>query len=311
MYNEQEVVLNFEKEFCRLAQAFVRDLGAVDISINERVGNSLVLPHQYKLRDSYKSGRRTEIFFNNIFYSDSDRVYEAAQISSEDSEEGGMREVITAPTEGLQRKITREEKSREEVTTDYKGSVSFSITHTDKVSAEVKGGVEGVADAKASVESTTQTSLKTDFGWANGQKASKEVTIRGETTLNIPGGQTRILTANISRVKEIQPFTDIAYLDCEVDIDLYNWAGNNSSFVAYRGKHDNIIHSANIQDLLWLMEGKRPVEYPGMKNFLNECSYGSKAFHAWLINKENRKVSLEGQRIKYYPGSLNIVVREG
>ena len=133
--------------------------------------------------------------------------------------------------------------------------------------------------------------------------------MRGETTLNIPGGEIRVLTIDVSRVREVRPFSDVAYLDCELDIDLYDWSGNYRSYVAHRGRHDNIIHNANLQDLIWLLEGHRPVEYPHMANFLKECSAGSRDFYEWLKDRENRKVAIEGQRTRNYPAALDIEVR--
>ena len=110
-------------------------------------------------------------------------------------------------------------------------------------------------------------------------------------------------------MKEVRPFTDVAYMDCEVDIDLHDWAGDSTSRVAWRGRHDNIIHCANVQDLLWLIEGRRPVEYPNMANFLKECSAGSRLFYEWLKNRENRRAAIEGQIVRNYPKALNLEVR--
>ena len=310
-YNEQEVFFNFEREFTKRSMPFLADLGAHSMGEPIRGEGGLDFPHCWLARYHKTHHKRTQLFFLNISYVGSHRVYSEPQISEEPSQESGQRERLVAPPEGMRRKVTREAKAREESSSDYKGAVSFSITHTDKVSAKAKGGVEGVADVEASAESTTQTSLKTDFGWAHGQKSAREVTLRGETELNIPGNAVRILTIDVSRIKEIRPFSDIAYLDCELDIDLQDWAGDTSSRVAWRGRHDNIIHCANIQDLLWLMEGRRPVEYPGMKNFLKECSSGSLDFYAWLHNKENRRAEIEGQRVRTYPSALAIEVRPG
>ena len=310
-YSEQSEVLRFEQEFCNYAYPFLVDLGAVlrGPPWTQRQGTDIALPHWWRLRDGNKHSKRTHVVFRSLGYINGDRQYDPPTVYEEPSEDAGQRERIVAPPEGLQRKISREVKDRRESSSDYRGAVSFTISHTDKASAKAKGGIEGVADVEASVESTTQETLKTDFGWANGQKAAHEVTIRGETTINIPGNQTRILTASMSRVKEVRAFRDIAYMDCEIDLDLYDWVGNYCQRAAWRGEHDNVIHCANIQDLIWLMEGGRPVEYPGMNNFLENCSEGSRDFHAWLSNRENRRVEIEGQRVDTYPGALNLEVR--
>ena len=309
-YNEQERVLMFEEELCRRILPFTQDIGAGG-DVYDRMGNDPDLPHYWRLRHSHDQRKRTEVIFRGIGYIGSKREYGDPSVFEEPSEEAGERERISTPPEGLKRVITREVRAREEMSTDYKGSVSFSITNTDKASAKASGGVDGVGKVEASAEHETTTSLKTDFGWAAGQKASKETILRGELSLNIPGNEIRILTTNVSRVKEVRPFSDIAYLDCEIDIDLYDWSGDYSDYIAWRGRHDNVIHSANIQDLIWLMEGKRPVEYPDMGHFLKECSQGSTDFYNWLKDQENRKVEIEGQRVRYYPGALDIDVRVG
>ena len=308
-YSEQEVVFNFEKDFTRRAIPFLTELGAHSMGEPIRGGDSLDFPHCWLARYHKEHHKRTQLFFCGISYEGGHRVYGDPQIFEEPSVEVGEWERLVAPPEGMQRKVVREVKAREEVSTDYRGNVSFQITHTDEVSAKAKGGVEGVGEVEASAKSTTQTSLKTDFGWANGQKSSRETTLRGETTINIPGNQRRILTIDISKIKETRPFTDIAYLDCELNIDLQDWAGNISSKVAWRGRHQNIIHCANIQDLMWLMEGRRPVEYPGMEKFLETCSSGTREFYDWLQDQEQRKVSLVGLRTRIYPAALNLEVR--
>ena len=310
-YNEQETCFNFEREFTKRAIPFLADLGAHSMGEPIRGEGGLDFPHCWLARYHKTHHKRTQLFFLGMAYVGSHRDYSDPQIFEEPSQEGGVHEQLIAPPEGMQRKVTREVKAREETSSDYKGAVSFSITHTDKVSAKAKGGVEGVADVEASAESTTQTSLKTDFGWANGQKSAREVTLRGETSLNIPGNEKRILTIDVSRTREVRPFVDIAYLDCELDIDLQDWAGDISNRVAWQGRHDNIIHCANIQDILWLMEGRRPVEYPNMKDFLDTSSDGSHDFYRWLHNKENRRVEIEGQRVRNYPSALEIEVRPG
>ena len=309
-YNEQESVLNFERELTRRAVPFVRDLGAAEVADEPvRQGNDPALPHWWQLRNSHQKRKRTELCFLGIAYVGGKREYGDPQVFQEPSEEAGERERIVAPPEGLERTVTREVKSTETTSSDYKGAVSFSITNTDKASVTAKGGVDGIAEGSASAEHETTTTLKTDFGWANGQKSSHETTIRGETSLKIPGNAVRILTTDVSRIKEVRSFTDIAYLDCELNIDLYDWSGNYAQYAAYRGRHDNVIHCANIQDLIWLIEGKRPVEYPGMAKFLAECSDASKEFHKWLINQENRRVEIVGQCVRDYPGALDIEVR--
>ena len=305
-YSEEKVILDYERSFCYRIQPFVRALGAAEVYQCDRMGNEVALPHYWRLRESKDHEKRTEITFRGIGYTDGHRDYGEATVYEEPSEDGGEREHIVAPPEGLQRKVTREVKTREEVSTDYRGAVSFSITNTDKVSA--KAGVEGVAEASAEHE-TTMT-LKTDFGWASGQKCSMERIVRGETSFSIPGGQTRVLTIDVNRIKEVRPFTDAAYLDYEIDIDLYDWAGNYSSYVAGRGRHDNVIHCANVQDLLWLIEGQRPVEYPGMANFLSTCDEDAREFYHWLLDEENRRVDIGGDRTRYYANGLDIAVRE-
>ena len=308
-YNEQQVVFEFEQEFCRRILPVLRDFGAdLDDSWFYRQGNNPELPHWWHFRESHDSRKRTELCFRSISYEGGHRVYGSPQVSEEPSETGGERERIVAPPEGLQRKVSREVKVRDESSTGYHGSVAFSITHRDTEKASAKVGVDA-AEVQASAESTTETSLKTDFGWANGQKSAHEVTVRGETMLNIPGNQTRILTIDVSRVREVRPFSDVAYMDCELNIDLYDWSGNYAAYVAYRGRHDNIIHCANIQDLIWLLEGQRPVEYPNMVDFLKKCSDGSRDFWEWVRNRENRRVAIEGQRVRNYPSALDIEVR--
>ena len=102
----------------------------------------------------------------------------------------------------------------------------------------------------------------------------------------------------MARVKETRPFTDQAFLDATIDIDLYDWAGNYRRYAAWRGRHDNIIRCENVQDLLWFLEGQRPAEYPGMRRFLAECSRESRDFHAWLSDPASRRVTIDGQQTR-------------
>lgn len=305
MFNEQKVLHDFEHELCRRAVPFLLDVGAVELHQIVREGYSADLPHEWRLRNTYKAKRRTNVIFRGFVYAESRTDYGPVDIIEEPSQDGNIREHIQAPPEGLKRKIERTVKSEERKYTDYSHGASFSVTHVDKASAS--GGVKGIAKADASTETTTHISAQ--FGRSGGQATSRETTLKGITELKVPGDAKRILTADISRIKEIRPFTETAYLDPEIDFDLYDWAGTVNRRIAHKQRDSNVVHNENIQDILWLIEGQRMAEYPGMQNFLNECSDGSRAFYEWLKNKENRRVDLQGQQIRHYPAGLNINVR--
>ena len=149
-YNEQAAVFEFEKDLSRRILPVLRDLGAhLDDSWFYRQGNDPGLPHWWRFRESHDRRKRTELCFRSISYEGGHRVYGEPQVSTEPSETGGERERIVAPPEGLTRKVSREVRAREESSTDYRGSVAFSLTHRDTVKASGKVGVDGAEARRA------------------------------------------------------------------------------------------------------------------------------------------------------------------
>ena len=308
MFSEERVLYEFEEDFCRRFTPVLRDFGCQELHQVKRDGTGTDLSHWWRLRDSHESERRTDVAFDEFAYVDSDREFGDVQVFEQPAEtDQGYRRDIQAPPEGIKElRLVHVSVAKRSEHSDYRASVNFSITDKKKVTA--KGGVDGIAEADATSETTT--TLSTSFGKSGGNSFEREIRVSDELHLEIPGNAHRVATFDVARVKEVRPWTEKAYIDCGGRVDCYHWMGKHSHYLTQKSRHQHILHWSNIQDLRWLLEGDRRAEYPGMVGFLDKCSPGSLSFYNWLKDRENRRVELEGQTVRSYPSGGSLIVRE-
>ena len=311
--NEEKVLYDWELKVCKALLPLFHHLysGHGHLTRPHRVGHDPKLPHVWRLTDTNDSRRRTLVTFKGIGYIDGDRVFGTPSVFSIPStDQNNLRETLHGGPEGFDQDISRSITSLIKEYSDYSQSVNFSVTNTTK--AEVKGGVSGIGEASLSTELTITAGAA--FGQTGGKGRENTVTREVSTHAVVPANESRVLTIDFKRTKEVTPYTETGYIDSEIEIDAYDWAGKCTRFLTTRREASNKIHCANWRDLILFLEGERVVSFPGMRNFIHSISDNKhnkqrSAYH-WLKNKRNRLVSLEGQRTLEYDSDAETRIRK-
>lgn len=304
-FSEQRVLYEWQLEFGQRLSPILKDLGCRRIDRVERSGTDPDLPHKWRFAYKFADKRkRTDITFQNIDYTGTREEPGETITYKLPTRDGGWRREYPPSKIDVEETITREVELVEETTSDYTSMASFEVTN--RVHAKASGGVDGIAEAE--VETETTTTAKASFGLSGGTRKISKRSETASTKIVVPAGQHLTATVDIGRAKEVTPILEVAYIEAEMRIDLYNWAGNEAPFLK-GGKHWNVIQCSSFQDLLWFLEGERVVEYPGMRDFLKKCSKASRQSYKWLLDRKNRRVELERQVVRIYESDSRIQIR--
>ena len=273
-FNEQKVLFDFEDEFCERIEPFLKDLGIWDNRLEDarRLGTDKSFPHVWRLSHNWNKDKRkrTEIKFKAVSYGDSKREYGETQEFPLPDRNAGWRRRYEPTTVDIHEEIRESFTVMETSESSYDYAVDFNVTNRTWAKAEAKAEVGGVGgSAEAGTETTT--SLSTHFGGGHSESQTKEITKQSNTTLSVKVGQVVVAKAVIKGVREVRPFTESAILDFELLFNLYDWLGHKG-YLTNKKRSGNWVWCANIQDLIWLIEGQRVAEYPGMRGFLDGAS---------------------------------------
>ena len=299
-FNEQQVLYDYEVEFCKRLKPVLKDLGAARIWDNSyRQGREAAQPHMWQLggKDGDKDWRKkTHVIFDGFFYNEEDPDVGKPIVQMLGEPRVIYSRVIDSDVEYVQEVDESTASAREEWEEDEWG-VEFNVTNKTTVKAEANAEFAG-AGASASAESETTTSLNTSFAGSSGGRNSKNVSLAIKGTFTVPAYQAILSYAEAQKQQITTPFKVNGYIDHAVKIDLYDWVEDNSKYLwdSKDGKY-NVIECANLTELRSFLEGERVAEYPNMRNFLKTCSKGSRDFYQWLKDSENRHRQFERQKI--------------
>ena len=317
-FNEQRVLYEWEMDnFIPLSLPFLEALGAkrLQSSAWRREGNDPALPHSFHL--GWRKGRsrhafKTRAHIRAIDYVDGEPDEGTPVVYQMPDEGRSWSRSYDLNVDGLKvsQKVIAEIKLHDAEWDEYNGSVSFGITNRTSVKAEASGGVSGIGEGSVTAESETTTSLNTSFGTAGGERHESTRMHRDETTVeDIPQGKKILLECDIGKSKSVTEIAENAYIEAEIEFDLYDWAENRAPYLKDSiDEGANRIKSNTIQDIIWFIEGQRPAEYPNMRKFLpdmrarakkgDKVAKGALKFYEWLKDQENRHVRLTRTRVK-------------
>ena len=333
-FSEQKVLYNFEDEFCRRFRPVAVTLGCHYLHRDpRRQGNNPDLPHWWELGARKKKGKwphayKTRITFEGFDYVDGDPEYGTQQIFDlEDKGRGFFQKYDPSNGNAIDGEIEETIGLNEETWSTYMVNASFEITNRTTIKADAKASV-GVAEANLSAENETIASSKTGFGLDDGNKTLRTYQHRILQRVKADANSRPFtLSVAVGKKKVITPVKETGYLDTSIMLDLYDWADEQQGFL--RNSIDigpNRITCDNIQDLLWFLEGQRVAEYPNMRGYLGRMKNGAKwhkegkrvsyidsscqgalDFYNWLKDQNNRKVTLEKQKVKVYEAAGEVV----
>ena len=323
-FNEQKVIYEWEKEFCRRAKGFLTALGCARIQGPKRNGNDPKLPHWWYMgwKKHGSKRHRSGIQFRGLDYSNGEVIKDTPIVYDLLDENRGWSQLYRPEAVGISENIDEGIILNEEISSEYTTNASFSITNRTKVSAKVE---VGPASAEASNE--TEINASTSFGMTSGTRKKREYTHNIQTHIEVPAtwlvkwydeddekkqtfpsyaeaeqfslklinlnqspelinrSKAVLVSTDILKRKVVTPIIENGFIEVELHFDLDDWVEEHKPYLkGGRDEKKNRIDFNSIQDLLWFIEGQRIVEYPNMRNFLRDQRKGD-----WWSAKETIK----------------------
>ena len=185
--------------------------------------------------------------------------------------------------------VLRESK-RKSLNQEYRASIRNKTTSTVSASADV-----GPVSAEASVVNETEVSFESAVGLEEEKEYSNE--FKDTITEHVPvdaGTKVRGVV-QATRVITETPYKVKGYLDADITVDMYNYAGEfrEGHMMFPRGKHQNRRTFQGVQGLLKALNGY-DLSLLGMKDFHRAADKASVDAWNWLEEKENRMVDATG-----------------
>ena len=310
-FNEQQVLYEYEEDFCHRLRPVLRDLGVQRLVAPDRRGREAAQPHTWRVGDkAHDSDRRkeTHVVFDGFFYNEDEPDVGKPVVQTLGEPRVIYSRIIDSDVDYLQT-VDESTLTVVEEWTEEEFGVAFNVTNTTTAKAEASASVGGVGGS-ASVENTTTISLDTSFGQHTGGKSSRNDTlaIRGQFT--VEAGQRILAYAEASKQQITTPYEVHGYIDHALKIDLYDWVEENAPYLRDgKDQKHNVLNFANLTDFRAFLQGYLVAEYPNMRNFLNKCSDGSRKFFNWLSEPKNRHRQFERQRIMVSEQATEVKVK--
>ena len=237
-FNEQEVLYEYQKEFCERIEAVLYDLGVRRLQKPNRRGREASQPHLWRVGDKAHDSdwrKETHITFDGITYNE-DKPTEGKTVVQTFGEPRVIYSRIYDSDVEYLTSISQSASSQEEAWTEEDFNVSFSVTNRTTSKAEAKAEVGGVG-ASASVENETTTSLETGFGKSMGGREARATSLAVTGTFTVPAGRRILAYAEASKQQSTTPYAVHGYIDHYTKMDLYDWVEENAPFL--RDSKDN------------------------------------------------------------------------
>ena len=318
-YNEDEVLFNYEQEFCKRFTLVVHVWGS-DLITCGKHSNEPGLPHWWGGYSSGHDGDKrylSRISFTAFGYFKGDPAVGEPEVMSLPDQGRTITREYPPEAVDVNEQITDTITLTESINEAYTEDTSFETTKG--VSASVTAGFEaGTAGVKASgsvtVEGSIEVSQGKSFGHSEEQETTKEVTQSIETDVSVPAdSQTILLTIQVGKSRTTYPVQENGYMDFSGCFSLYRWIPKtNHEWLHGSIAFDNSTYSAdgpgyfcwnNVEHLLEILAGDRDREFPHMDGWLdhvcNDHSYwangGACSAYHWLADPQYRHVNLQRQ----------------
>lgn len=308
--SEEAIIYELEYNIAKQLIPIAKILGATRLYDEpKRVGRKPDFPHRWKIGGKKDGDKRKDSVVNFMGFSltDGETIRGKSEIV-EGKSEPGIHEVLEGGPEGFHEELERELTTYEETQSSFSKESYASLEIINKFSAHAEGGVDGVGSATIDEENTTTVTAGTSSSEAGSNTNRREVRINAKRSITIPPNAIRQLVIDINRATVITPIQKKGTMNPQLNYDIYNWAGNNTTIAFKKGEHWNIVKVDNYQHLKWFFQGERKAEYPNMTRFEKKCNAVKKCAAAlkWLYNPKNFEISAKGQEKKDYPAKTHV-----
>ncbi len=308
--SEAYLIQQWEKEAARKLKPIYYDLGAwrarsdKGIYMNDWRRDN----HVIRLNDDRDGKKTNYVRFKNFRYTSGDVEYgNPVTISSEIQEDGGWIRELDKRGDSDDGMLTIHEgvTLHRNVEMNINAEVRFDVTSRTKVSGSYGG---------AEVEQELEIAFGTTISTGEVKTEGKDIEQSMDLEQPVKAGQGKIAVLERNRVVTDTPFTINGTLDCAMQIDFEDWAGDNRKDITGRllwsgRKSRNEMWFDSIADFLRFMYGYN-VDYPQMDKFLPNCSSSSRKVLQWFADSSTRVVKVKGTKRREFDNHAKLRVRD-
>ena len=302
----------------RVIIPFIKDLGARHLVNPYMTGydhenKSISYGLGYKKHGDKR--HRSSVKFEAIYYDDGEQIEGATVTIEIDHRVGWSRKI---DNRRVANKVTVAEKIVSFEETFNKLRTFSSLDIMNQFTASAKGEIAGIG---GSVSSTSSVHAHTEVETEKFNRQKRERIIDDTSVLDYPGpvrwdddvqaddgstlhrkgsirysGEVWLIERPVLKLQTTTPMTQWGIWDCgRIHLNIYDWAGNYGALPS--GKHKNKLTLNGFRELLDLMKGNLPLQYPWSAKYRpsKEVREGIK----WLEDGDQRRVGpVEWDRVR-------------
>ena len=249
---------------------------------------------------------RTSIQYEGIYYADGKQIEGKTTTVEIDHRVGWSRKIDNTK---VANRVTVAEKIMSFEETFNKLRTLSSLDIMNQFSASAKGEIAGIG---GSVSQTSSIHAHTEVETEKMNHTKRERIIDDTTVLDYPGpvlwdaddldaagnvlhregsvkyeGEVWLIERPVLKLQTTTPMKQWGIWDCaRLHLNLYDWAGNYGPLPG--GKHKNTFVLNGLDELLDLLKGNLPLQYPWSSKYKPNAAV--RVGMAWLADKENRNV---------------------
>lgn len=287
-YNEQTELQHLMYEFARRALPFMHATGYNGKHPNHvplRDGHGAEPPFSWWLCSGKHKPYRAYVTFDAFDYFPTNEV--RGETESFKLKDDNRSVKLEYDHEAISLENTIKDTVKTSKTTDVEIETHAELSVSSSISVSAKAGIEGIGEAEAKTEITTQ--LSTGFGRKQATSVTDEETKEFEVVVHIAPGERVAVTIELYKSKDVTEITENGYVDFCGYFDYGHAHGD-------QGPNGRYLSFDNRAYLLDVMDAKNRLDFPNITKPLHEGSdqvhKGVKAFYDWLKDDENFRVIL-------------------
>ena len=295
-YNEQQALQHLMYEVSRRAMPFMRATGYGGRGTchpPERQGHGSVPPFGWQLGWGKHKPYRAYLYFSAFdYYPTNEERGETESFKFRDDNRSIKLEYdheAIALDNTIRDTVETSKTTEVEIETHAELSVSTSISVT------AKAGIEGIGEAEATTEITTQ--LTTGFGRKQDSSTTDTETKEFEVEVHISPGERVAVTVELFKSKDITPIKENGYVDFCGYFDYGHAHGD-------KGPHGRYLEFDNRAYLLDVMDARNLLDFPNITKPLyagsSPLQKAVKEFYDWLADDENFRVVLQRRETVWF-----------
>ena len=303
LISEAYKIKEIQSEFARKLKVIMSELGAGramqgDIGLwHYRKGNHFIVVSNHK-----EGQKRNHVSMRNERYDTATSSIEYGKtnvITNDTVEIDGYSKTLDNSKGSKVKSYNVSENVELTTSTAYTFSQGYEFSVTSET--EISGSYGG-----AEISQKLQATFGSSFGMENSESESQTITRSVSIDFDVEPGDKEVVIFSKERLITETPFKLKGYLDFDFTVDFEDWA-RNPFFMGHR--HGRKEYSFDgFLDFERFLRGYH-IDYPNMANW--RPSAAAERAMAWIFNKDNRYVDVEGIKRKEIEDNASVETLSG